>query len=319
MPDGYFRAVYVGTVSGDQIHGTVVWNGDVNHPGVWQAAIVNTALRKLQDCPVTGGAADGPGRQGCLPSKADAVGIAVLQGGGRPRKSDRRGIGGICVVRGEGRSGEAAGRVPARTGQRLAQQRGRNDGSWKDVSRRCRHSGQSGTGKFWMDKGKAQQDEAAKAQAARQQQLNAAAGLLGLLGGALLQSWDPEADAAYKRCVDYATRPMRFLRTCIAMKKSMDGPYCSVGLNKQGVFDRPAESLWNRVRCVTHRVLSGGRKEEEAAWAASLSLWRSLSWSSGCAPVLLCAASRAAATAPRQRAPWRRNLGVSAASAGRGL
>ena len=53
MPDGYFRAVYVGTVSGDQIHGTVVWNGDVNHPGVWQAAIVTTLCDRASDCPVT--------------------------------------------------------------------------------------------------------------------------------------------------------------------------------------------------------------------------------------------------------------------------
>ena len=205
MPDGYFRAVYVGTVSADQIHGTVVWNGDVNHPGVWQAAIVNDRLcDKLQDCPVTveqlmglGGAA--------YEAKQMQSAFRCFKAAGGLGNPTAEGLAAFVLYE------EKGSPARQREGFRLAQDSASHNNAVGMMVLGKMYRDGVGTqanpaqAKFWMDKGKAQQDDEAKAQAARQQQLNAAAGLLGLLGGALLQSWDPEADAAYKRCVDYAT------------------------------------------------------------------------------------------------------------------
>jgi hypothetical protein len=53
MPDGYFRAVYKGTVHGDRIDGTVYWNGNVAHPGTWYATITDSPCTPISDCPLT--------------------------------------------------------------------------------------------------------------------------------------------------------------------------------------------------------------------------------------------------------------------------
>jgi hypothetical protein len=52
-PGGQFRAVYSGTIHGNRIDGTVVWNGDTSHSGTWYAAIPQKLCVPFADCPLT--------------------------------------------------------------------------------------------------------------------------------------------------------------------------------------------------------------------------------------------------------------------------
>ena len=203
MPDGVFRAVYIGTVSGDQIHGTVVWNGDVNHPGVWQAAIVNTLCDSVNDCPVTPDQLIVLGDRAYRAKQMESA-LRCFKAAGGLGNPTAEGLAALVLYEEKG--------SPARRqeGFQLAQDSASHNNAVGMIVLGKMYRDGVGTqanpaqAKFWTDKGKAQQDEADKAQAARQQQLNAAAGVLAFLGGALLQSWNPEADAAYKKCTDYA-------------------------------------------------------------------------------------------------------------------
>ena len=52
-PDGYFRAVYTGTIHGDEIAGTVVSSLNPANPAPWHATVVKNLCVPFADCPLT--------------------------------------------------------------------------------------------------------------------------------------------------------------------------------------------------------------------------------------------------------------------------
>jgi hypothetical protein len=50
--NGIFTAVYTGTIKGDHIYGSVIWNGNRNNPGRWYATIPDGLCDWFDECPL---------------------------------------------------------------------------------------------------------------------------------------------------------------------------------------------------------------------------------------------------------------------------
>ncbi len=216
--DGYFRAVYRGTFHGNRVDGTVVWNGNWQHPGTWYAVAPEVLCDPMQQCPLDMGQLIQLGKNAVNAGLYRAALIAFFAGA-RQGNSDAQAYAGWMLLDGKGASPHYA--LAYQLLQQSAEQNNYNGevglakmyeqglvpGKPKDPERAA----------FWKNRAQ-QREQEMRAQAAQQQQMQQAQAAMGLfafgaLAAIIVGASDYDTDDAFGDTVD----AIRTVNDCIEL------------------------------------------------------------------------------------------------------